>query len=297
MRYTFDELMRQTELEAGGVDVPTRAAIVKELLHYDILLALSRSDLANRLTFQGGTALRLCYNGQRYSEDLDFVCGADAREPFGIEDMAQLLRDHVTDRYGLAVEVKAPGNDRQFDGDGIVVKRWSLNINVPGFAAAQKIHFEVCNVPAYQSGPLLIQPRYAFLSDVYSDIALNVESLEEILADKVVAVIARRHVKARDLWDLQWLNQKAIPLDVDLVRKKLDDYGVSDVEAKIQAKRERLAAPETATDFVKEMSRFVTPSLATRLLADAKSAAPWLKEASRMLDRVEPALLPQSFHP
>lgn len=55
-------------------------------------------------------------------------------------------------------------------------------------------------------------------------------------------------------------------------------------------KRERLAAPEAATDFVKEMSRFVTPSLAKRLLTGPSSAAPWLKEASRMLDRVEPML-------
>ncbi len=103
MRYTFDELMRKAEDEAGGVHVPTRPAIVKELLHYDILLALSRSELSHDLVFQGGTALRLCYGGQRYSEDLDFTCGAGATEPFDLKNMEKLLKDHVVDRYGLTL--------------------------------------------------------------------------------------------------------------------------------------------------------------------------------------------------
>ena len=150
MRYTFDELMRKAEDEAGGIDVPTRPTIVKELLHYDILLALSRSELNHRLVFQGGTALRLCYGGQRYSEDLDFTRGADAGEPFDLGNMEALLRDHLVDRYGLELEVvpPTPGRARSFDGSGVVVKRWRFDLLVPGFAAKQRVHFEICNVPS-----------------------------------------------------------------------------------------------------------------------------------------------------
>lgn len=298
MRYTFAELLRKAEDEAGGVDMPTRAVIVKELLHYDILLAVSRSEIGRRLVFQGGTALRLCYGGQRYSEDLDFTCGADASEPFGIDDMAALLSEHVAERYGLTLEVKAPGEDRQFGGTDVVVKRWSLNIRVPGFPVMQKIHFEVCNVPSYDVAPMLIQPRYGFLSDAYSDIALSVETLDEIVADKVVALIARRHVKARDLWDLRWLvDQKNAVLKIEWVRQKLVDYGVDNIDDRIEAKLASLASPDTATAFVKEMVRFVTPSLGRRLQDDVNGAAPWLAHAQRLLERVQPELAPTTACP
>lgn len=290
MAYTFDELMQLAEQEAGGVDVPTRPTIVKELLHYDILLALSRTELSQRLVFQGGTALRLCYGGQRYSEDLDFVCGSDAAEPFNINELEALLRTHVADRYGLNVEVKQPGPDRQFDDEDVVVKRWSFNVHVPGFAAAQKIHFEVCNVPAYQAGPLLLQPRYGFLSDVYGDIALQVESLEEILADKVVALVGRSHLKARDLWDLRWLAQKGLQPDVALVQAKFEDYGLEDIDERIEAAMARLDAPAAPAAFSKEMSRFVTPSLGQRLLGSDALARSWLTHARDLLQAVRPHL-------
>jgi predicted nucleotidyltransferase component of viral defense system len=293
MRYTFDELMRKAEEEAGGGDVPTRATIVKELLHYDILLALSRSDLARRLAFQGGTALRLCYGAQRYSEDLDFTCGAEATESFDLGNMEKLLQDHVVRRYGLTMEVQEPrpGRAREFSGGQVAVRRWLFLIRVPGFAAAQRIHFEVCNVPSYEAAPRLIQPRYGFLSDVYADIALRVESLNEILADKAVALIARNHLKARDVWDLRWLVEKGVSLDVSLVRRKLDDYRAEAVPEKIEQACARLRADDAPTKFVAEMSRFVTPSLGAHLRDDASSAAAWLGHALTMLDRLRTELV------
>jgi predicted nucleotidyltransferase component of viral defense system len=44
-----------------------RAVIEKELLHYDILFALEKGGLLDQLVFQGGTSLRLCYGGNRFS--------------------------------------------------------------------------------------------------------------------------------------------------------------------------------------------------------------------------------------
>lgn len=290
MAYTFDELLALAEREAGGPDVPTRATIVKELLHYDILLALSRSEMGRRLVFQGGTALRLCYGGQRYSEDLDFVCGSDATEPFELGEVVDLLAQHVTRRYGLAIDVKLPGVDRQFSGEELVVKRWTVSIDVPGFVARQRIHVEVCNVPAYDPKPTLLQPRYDFLADVYSDIALPVESLEEITADKVVALLGRNHLKARDIWDLRWLDQRGVSIDPALVRAKLDDYGLQDVEARCEQAIARLRADDAPVRFREEMVRFVTPSVARRLLASPESAQAWLTHAARTLEHLAPTL-------
>src|ERR1043166_7986913 len=49
--------------------------LIKETIHLHLLSALSDAGVLRHVVFQGGTALRLCYGGERYSEDLDFVCG------------------------------------------------------------------------------------------------------------------------------------------------------------------------------------------------------------------------------
>ncbi|EOG5620081.1 nucleotidyl transferase AbiEii/AbiGii toxin family protein, partial [Proteus mirabilis] len=69
-------LLVNKAMQVGNVS-HMRSVIEKELLHYDILFALEKGGLLNKLTFQGGTSLRLCYGGNRFSEDLDFAGGKD----------------------------------------------------------------------------------------------------------------------------------------------------------------------------------------------------------------------------
>lgn len=290
MRHTFAELLDLAAAESGGIDAQTRPAVVKELLHYDILLALSESDIAPHVVFQGGTALRLCYGGQRYSEDLDLVCGADVSEPFLLESMNTILVDQIQERYGLATEIHAPGPDKSFDDDGITVKRWRYHINVPGFAAAQKIHVEFCNVGAYDAGPVLLQPRYSFLADRYGGIVLQTESEAEILADKMVALAGRKFLKARDVWDIRWLMQRGNQVNFDLVRLKAADYGMKDVSARLDAAAERLRQPSTARAFVTEMQRFVAPTLAAAMLREDPPGRSSLEHAAKTASEVAAVL-------
>lgn len=51
--------------------------IEKEILHHDIMNVLVQQGVMQRLTFIGGTSLRMCYNSARLSEDLDFNAGHD----------------------------------------------------------------------------------------------------------------------------------------------------------------------------------------------------------------------------
>src|SRR3989304_2490676 len=59
----------------NGVPGEMEQNLVKEAIHLHLLSALSDAGILRKVVFQGGTALRLCYGGERYSEDLDFVCG------------------------------------------------------------------------------------------------------------------------------------------------------------------------------------------------------------------------------
>jgi len=69
----FPLLVEQAMSLSGKANM--RQVIEKELLHYDILFTLDNKGLLDKLTFQGGTSLRLCYGASRFSEDLDFAGG------------------------------------------------------------------------------------------------------------------------------------------------------------------------------------------------------------------------------
>src|ERR1700751_3888317 len=58
-----------------GIPGEMEQNLIKETIHLHLLSALSDAGVLRHVVFQGGTAHRLCYGGERYSEDLDFVCG------------------------------------------------------------------------------------------------------------------------------------------------------------------------------------------------------------------------------
>jgi predicted nucleotidyltransferase component of viral defense system len=90
------------------------------------------------------------------------------------------------------------------------------------------------------------------------DVILTVESANEILADKAVALTARQALKYRDVWDVWYLTNKLnAHIEGDMVAKKFSDYGTSDVDAKAKQRREELGKPSTAKAFLDEMKRFL----------------------------------------
>lgn len=70
----FDQLVNEA-LDNNTELTQLRIVVEKELLHHDILLALSESGMLEKLCFIGGTCLRACYGSNRLSEDLDFTGG------------------------------------------------------------------------------------------------------------------------------------------------------------------------------------------------------------------------------
>src|SRR6476646_2720921 len=62
-------------IQRRGIDAGMDQTLTKEAIHLHLLAALAEAGVLQHVVVQGGTALRLCYGGERYSEDLDFVCG------------------------------------------------------------------------------------------------------------------------------------------------------------------------------------------------------------------------------
>jgi predicted nucleotidyltransferase component of viral defense system len=65
--------------------------------------------LLEGLVFQGGTSLRLCYGGNRFSENLDFAGGVDFTSR-KLVDMKECIQDYLAARYSLEVSVKEPAS-------------------------------------------------------------------------------------------------------------------------------------------------------------------------------------------
>jgi len=270
-----------------------RAVIEKELLHYDMLFALDQGGFLDRLTFQGGTALRLCHGAPRFSEDLDFVGGRH----FSADDlsgMADCIVRFVSRRYGLEMKVKTPRAEPARDPDGIAVNRWQINvITAPARPdlPQQKIRIEVVNVPAYTGEPMALRRNYAALPDGYADTLVSTETLAEIMADKLVALIATEsHVRYRDLWDLRWLSQQGASPDANLLRHKLADYRVGDYPGRLERFRQRLPGVVHDKAFRDSMVRFLPADVLARTF-DRTGFLPFLeRETDRLLSQARQML-------
>lgn len=252
--------------------------LIKEILHFELLYAISQSPKAPSIVFQGGSALRLCYLGNRYSEDLDFA-GGIGFTPDQMDGFESTLRDNIAEAYGLDVQISF----KKSEDDGMSVYRWGAKIGIPQVnkALSQKhvINVEIANVPAHDPQTLLISPTYPHLSTPFRAIALRVESQNEILADKVKATVTRPFLKARDVWDIKFLQDRGAVLDYKLLAQKLVDYGwtLSRFEQAAEKTKGRLRGAEAEASFTNEMTRFLDGHIARMI--DSRVASSYLNNA------------------
>ncbi len=267
-----------------------RPVITKELLHYDILFCLEDNGLLDPLTFQGGTSLRLCYGGFRFSEDLNFVGGYDFPTSH-LVNIKKCLEKYIGKRYGLEIEVKEPKEMAQTPKyKDIKVDKWQVKITTdPGKRdlPKQKIKLEVANVPAYSRTPQVLKQNYDFLPDGYSDTIIMTESLDEIMADKLITLVScQRYIRHRDIWDLRWLKQQGATVNSNYIRAKIDDYKEKDYPQKLNLFVHQLDSIIRGKGFMNEMSRFIPMDVQRRTLQKAKFLELLINENKILLNQV-----------
>lgn len=77
--------------------------ILREYLQYQILEIIFNSAFANRISFLGGTALRIVHDNTRFSEDLDFDNFGLSQDEFSL--LTQEVRRGLVKR-GYRVEIR-----------------------------------------------------------------------------------------------------------------------------------------------------------------------------------------------
>jgi predicted nucleotidyltransferase component of viral defense system len=279
------------------------SVIKKELLHYEILNALETAQLLERLIFQGGTCLRLCYGSVRYSEDLDFAGGKefDAQSLFSLKDT---IENALSKRYDVKVSVKEPQIIRAGDASiantrkaprekGIQVDRWQIQVitseeyrSIP----QQKIKLEVAAIPSHTRTVRPLSINYEDLPAGYANTLLYTETLEEILADKIVSFAISPYIRYRDIWDMIWIMRQPTCSSqglAGLVRQKTKDYHG---EQRFAEGRERLLSEISdlveGKEFLTQMKRFLPSDVLDETLQKEKFRYSMVEEIKQLYDLI-----------
>jgi predicted nucleotidyltransferase component of viral defense system len=254
-------------MASRGVPGEMEQNVIKETIHLHLLSALSEAGVLRHVVFQGGTALHLCYGGERYSEDLDFVCGKAGSY---VDDIGfdRLIREALeTTKKSLhrdfdidpgQITLKQPADPMGIKGETVSVAAWQIIVPIGTTPRSPKsrIKIEFANVPSYDSTPRMARTTPGLVQ--IQDVVLTAESANEILADKAVALTAREALKYRDVWDVWFLADRlGAEADRTIVARKFTDYGTSDIRAKAERRREDLAKAATEKLFLDEMQRFL----------------------------------------
>lgn len=233
-----------------------RTVVEKEVMHHDILREMNNAGYLSKLTFIGGTCLRLCYGSQRLSEDLDFSSSFNFNKK-ELSNLPKILKSAFLKKYNFKLEVSEPIKET---GD---TNTWKIKIitqqehkNVP----MQRINLDIVMLPSYNRQPTMIKNYYG-IDNGTSGLILYAQSIEEIFVDKLIALAFRlNRVKNRDLWDIFWIYRKNIELDKVLLKKKLSDRKISYSDFILKYNDRLKELEQGQKDFLFEMKRFLAPS-------------------------------------
>ena len=193
---------------------------LREIMQEIALAGLSRTDFFEKAAFYGGTALRIFYGLDRYSEDLDFSL-LQRDSIFSIEPYFKAIQDEFKS-LGLTVSIKEKKKTKQTTIDSAFLKAETIwqeivledIIKETGVRSNKtlKIKIEVDRQP-----PLNFKTEEKLLLRPFS---FYVKCLMKpsLFAGKTHALLFRKwenRVKGRDWYDLEWYIKKGIPLDVN----------------------------------------------------------------------------------
>jgi len=180
---------------------------IKEVLQEVVLAGLSKTDFFNHAAFYGGTALRIFYGMDRFSEDLDFSLLV-ANDTFEMSKYFKPIRD-VVNSLGLNFEVSKKDKTVNSNIDSAFIKgntKETLITIYPNSTDSNLIihnekiiiKFEVdVNPPLYANTEI----KFRLLPFPYQ---VRVYDQSSLFAGKIHAVIARswkNRIKGRDLYD------------------------------------------------------------------------------------------------
>ena len=220
----------------------------------------SRRWQPGEIAFQGGTSLHLAHGSARFSEDLNFM----VRGGLSVTGLAAQVRrklrlppDTPADLQVSVSSGKEPHNPHIF----------YVSLSGPAVLGSVKVKIEL-----WQTDAAALESLNLKVSTVTSSAGqafVPTLTLEEIFADKVYALGARKRIKARDIFDLWWLaDKKVLSVPLEALRTRLAIYplqggAAGTAKAWLANAELRLAdlkAPAAASVIAKDLKRWLPSS-------------------------------------
>jgi len=240
-----------------------------EIAQLILLYHIYAQNGSHNLIFQGGTALRWCYGGSRFSEDLDFVTTLPTAAVVAMLHKAlKSAEREMMPHFGAGKLSVTDKTTRE--GSLKLLVGWQSDKN------REKVSIKLESEPLL-SGTVLQTDRmvmsalpavsYLVMSGDFRiprpNSVLVVETPAEILSDKVRALLERPYIKGRDLFDVWLLRQnRQTTLESGLVCRKLACYSWPFTAARTP---DFFLAPESENLLIEvmesDLSRFLPPAV------------------------------------
>lgn len=195
---------------------------LQEIIQEIVLMGLSRSNFFKQAAFYGGTALRVLYGLDRFSEDLDFTALDNSFK--GIKSYKNAIQIAL-ESYGFEFEfvekvkkIKNPINSAFIKGNTSVNL---LNIGVQYNQHKDektKIKIEIDTQPAtgfHLDTILHINPEPFYLETL---------DLPSLFSGKLHAILFRQrqiNIKGRDWYDLKWYLSRGVKYNFEYLKNKI----------------------------------------------------------------------------
>ena len=223
MNSIIDEMLKNYQTET----LDEKKNAVKEIIQEVVLCGLARAKFFEKAAFYGGTALRIFYGLDRFSEDLDFSLKKPDND-FDLSSYFPILEKEVR-AFGLNLKVEekqktADSNVKSAFLKGNTKEHLLLFYTNDDFSSGVnrdevlRIKFEVDTNPPSGAG---YEYRYSLTPAPYE---VTLYDLPSLFAGKVHAVLYRgwkNRIKGRDLYDYVFYLQRGATLNLENLKQKL----------------------------------------------------------------------------
>jgi predicted nucleotidyltransferase component of viral defense system len=203
---------------------------LREIMQEIALAGLYRAGFFEKAAFYGGTALRIFYELDRFSEDLDFSL-LEVDPAFSLDRYLDSVRKEF-ESAGMQVSIKEKEKTNKtniepaFLKSETVWKELVLESIVPQNGLYQKANIKI-KLEVDTSPPLGFETEEKLLLRPFS-FYVKCFTISDLFAGKMHALLFRKwknNVKGRDWYDLEWYIRKGVPLDLHHFLLRARDSG------------------------------------------------------------------------
>ena len=251
---------------------------LREIMQQITLAGLYRGGFFEKAAFYGGTALRIFYGLNRFSEDLDFSL-LQNDENFHLNNYLKAIEDEFT-AQGMSVSIKTKVKSVQSNIESAFLKSetlWSelvLETVLPQFGLKEtiglKIKIEVDTKPplGFETEEKLLLKPFSFYVKCFV--------LEDLFAGKMHALLFRKwgnNVKGRDWYDMEWYIRRGTSLNLEHFLFRAKDNGDWQKETMTEQEFRKLLY-----DRIETVNLGTAKNDAKRFISDPKTLDIWSKD-------------------